>query len=51
MAESSLFISIAMLIAAFDIRKAKDECRRDIDPECLYKPGLVAYVLPHYLRL
>lgn len=41
MADSSLFITIAMLVASFNIAKAQDENGRDIEPDYLYKPGIV----------
>lgn len=42
-ADSSLFISIAMLVAVFDIKKAKDETGREIVPKYEYSPGAVRY--------
>lgn len=41
MADSSLFITIAMLVASFNIAKAQDEHGRTIEPEYAYKPGFV----------
>lgn len=41
MADSSMFITIVMLVAAFDIAKAQDELGHDIEPVREYKPGIV----------
>lgn len=43
MADGSMFIEIAMLAAAFNIGKAQDEDGRYIEPDCVYKPGIVRY--------
>lgn len=42
MADNSMFITIAMLVATFDIRKAKDEYGNDIAPDCEYH-GVIRY--------
>lgn len=41
MADSSLFISVVMLVASFNIAKARDENGRDIEPDYVFKPGIV----------
>lgn len=43
MADSSMFIAIAMLVATFCIGKAQDEFGRDIEPDHEYKPGIITY--------
>lgn len=43
MADSSMFITIAMLVATFHIGKAQDEFGRDIEPDHEYKPGIITY--------
>lgn len=50
MADSSMFITIAMLVAAFDIRKAKDEHGNDIEPDCEYQ-GFSRYELGEFCSL
>lgn len=50
MADSSLFITIAMLVAAFDIRKAKDEHGNDIKPDCEYQ-GFSRYAFCEFCSL
>ena len=44
-ADISLFISISMTLATFDICKAKDERGRVFEPDCIYSPGLVRLVV------
>lgn len=45
LAESTLFIAIAMTAASFDISKAKDESGQEIEPVHEYTPGLLRQVL------
>ena len=44
LAQSMLFINIAMALAVFDIRKAVDNNGREIEPICEYTPGTISYV-------
>ena len=44
LADNTLFIAIAMMLATFDISKAKDESGREIEPDCFYTPGVVRFV-------
>ena len=44
-ADISLFISISMTLATFDICKAKDERGRVFEPDCIYSPGFVRLVI------
>ena len=48
LADSSLFISISMILATLNISKAKDERGNVIEPECVYKPGIVRSVSPSH---
>ena len=41
MADSFLFISIASIVAVFDVRKAKDDNGCDIVPECTFSAGVI----------
>ena len=41
LADASIFISIAMSLAAFNITKLKDERGVDIEPLCEYTPGII----------
>lgn len=36
MADSSMFITIAMLLAVFNVEKAKDKFGKEIEPNCEY---------------
>lgn len=44
LADSSLFIVIAMSVAVFNITKAKDKLGNDIEPLYDYVPGLIMSV-------
>ena len=44
LADPSLFLSVAMTLAVFDINKAKDANGTDIEPLYEYTPGLIRYV-------
>ena len=44
LADNTLFIAIAMMLATLDISKAKDESGREIEPDCIYTPGVVRLV-------
>ena len=44
-ADISLFISISMTLATFDICKVKDERGCLIEPDCIYSPGFVRLVI------
>ena len=44
LADNTLFIAIAMMLVTFDISKAKDESGREIEPDCIYTPGVVRLV-------
>ncbi|KAJ6579965.1 cytochrome P450 [Mycena vulgaris] len=46
MAASSLWITIASLLATFDIQKAVDEYGKEIEPSHEYFPGLISGPLP-----
>ncbi|KAK7687283.1 hypothetical protein QCA50_009788 [Cerrena zonata] len=46
LAKDSLWITIASILAAFTIEKAKDEMGRPIVPTEEYEPGLVSYPKP-----
>ncbi|KAI5118227.1 hypothetical protein M0805_000723 [Coniferiporia weirii] len=43
LADGSLFLSIAMTTAVFDVSCAKDATGRDIDPVYEYTPGLISH--------
>ena len=43
LADSSVFIAIATSLAAFSIRKAKDDKGREIDPLYEYTTGIIRY--------
>lgn len=51
LADSSLFIAIAMTVAVFNIKKAKDEAGHDIEPLCEYTPGIIRCVLLPFIDL
>ena len=40
-----MFIAIAMILATFNISKAKDENGGEIEPDCIYLPGIVRSVI------
>ena len=40
-----MFIAIAMILATFNISKAKDENGSEIEPDCTYLPGIVRFVI------
>lgn len=44
LAETSLFIAIAMNVAVFDISKSKDNYGHEIEPTCDFLPGMIRYV-------
>ena len=44
MAESTLFIAIAMIAATFDIAKEKDEFGKEVEPAVEYTAGVVRWV-------
>lgn len=44
LADPSLFLSVAMTLAVFDIAKARDAKGDEIDPLYEYTPGLIRYV-------
>ena len=46
MAESTLFILVAMTVAAFNIAKATDAMGRDIEPVREFGPGIIRYNQP-----
>ncbi|KAK1988359.1 cytochrome P450 [Colletotrichum cereale] len=46
LADESLFITIARILATFDIRKAVDESGNEIDPEIHATSGLISTPLP-----
>lgn len=41
LADASIFISIAMSLAAFKITKAKDSLGTEIEPVCEYTSGII----------
>lgn len=49
LAESTMFIAIAMIAASFDISKAKDTLGREIEPVREYSSGLLRQVLRNYI--
>ncbi|KAJ7483509.1 cytochrome P450 [Mycena latifolia] len=49
LAASSLWITIASILATLDIKKAKDENGKEIEPSYEYFPGLVSYVAVVFL--
>ena len=51
LADSSLFISISMILATFNIHKAKDEHGNIIEPDCTYQPGVVRSVYFMFFRV
>ena len=48
-AEATLWITIAQILATFDIRPAKDADSRDIIPELNASSGLLSYVLSEFI--
>ena len=46
-ADSMLFISMARILATFDIRPAKDENGNEIIPELKFNSSIVRYVSSH----
>jgi len=50
-AESSVFIEIAFLLAAFHIRKSVDEAGNEIEPEVAFTTGIVSTVQPFACKL
>ena len=51
MAESTLYILIAMSVAAFNIAKATDATGRDIEPVREFGPGIIRYDQPDLITL
>lgn len=45
LAENSLFIAIAMTVAAFDISKTRDSTGREVDPVHEYGYGIIRQVV------
>ena len=51
MAESTLFILVAMTVAAFNIAKATDATGRDIEPVREFGPGIIRYDQSDHITL
>lgn len=43
LADASVYLSIAMSLAAFNIRKARDASGKEIDPEVKFTPGIISH--------
>lgn len=46
LADSSIWLTIANSLAAFDIRKAVDESGEVVEPSVLFTPGIISHPYP-----
>ena len=46
MIDASLWIALASMIAAFDVRKAKDEFGKEVEPEVVYDNSVFSTMKP-----